>query len=162
MNNSLPHAPAEFIVLHSRASSVVLETHADEAPIWRYWGPRLSDGATPRLPLRDTRPLPSFMLEFDQPLTLVPSFGVGWFGQSALLAHRDGQQFAQAFNRCEVQWLGPARAVALHLTDTTAALRFHSWPYAARLREPLMSNVRPHRLRYRYAGSILNSTESKA
>ena len=123
MNTSLPHAPAEFIVLHSRASSVVLETHADEAPIWRYWGPRLSDGATPRLPLRDTRPLPSFMLEFDQPLTLVPSFGVGWFGQSALLAHRDGQQFAQAFNRCEVEWLVPAHAVTLHLTDTTAALR---------------------------------------
>ena len=123
MNTPLPQAAAEFIVLHSRASSVVLEAHADEAPIWRYWGPRLADGATPRLPLRDTRPLPSFMLEFDQPLTLVPTFGVGWFGQSALLAHRNGQQFAQAITRCEVEWLVPGRAVTLRLGDAVAALR---------------------------------------
>ena len=105
MNPNLPHAPAEFIVLHSRHSSLVLEVHADEAPIWRYWGPRLPDGATPRVPLRETRPLPSFMLEFDQPLTLLPTFGVGWFGQSALLAHRDGQDFAQAITGCEVEWI---------------------------------------------------------
>ena len=123
MNTPLPQAAAEFIVLHSRASSVVLEAHADEAPIWRYWGPRLADGATPRLPLRDTRPLPSFMLEFDQPLTLVPTFGVGWFGQSALLAHRNGQQFAQAITRCEVEWLVPGRALTLRLGDAVAALR---------------------------------------
>jgi alpha-galactosidase len=123
MHPELPGAPAEFIVLHSRHSSLVLEAHADEAPLWRYWGPRLPDGATPGVPLRTTRPLPSFMLEFDQPLTLVPTFGVGWFGQSALLAHRDGQAFAQAFSRCEVEWLVPARAVRLRLTDTVAALQ---------------------------------------
>ncbi len=123
MNPNLPHAPAEFIVLHSQRSSLVLEVHADEAPIWRYWGPRLPDGATPGLPLRDTRPLPSFMLEFDQPLTLVPTFGVGWFGQSALLAHRDGQSFAQAITGCAVEWITPARAVRLRLSDAVAALR---------------------------------------
>lgn len=120
---NLPNAPAEFIVLHSRNSSLVLEAHADEAPIWRYWGPRLPDGASPGVPLRDTRPLPSFMLDFDQPLTLVPTFGVGWFGQSALLAHRAGRDFAQAVTRCEVEWLAPARAVVLRLTDAVAALR---------------------------------------
>jgi alpha-galactosidase len=122
MNPTLPSATAEFLVLHSRASSLVLECHADEAPIWRYWGPRLPNGASPGVPLRDTRPLPSFMLDFDQPLTLVPTFGVGWFGQSALLAHRDGQAFAQAITRCEVEWLEPGRAVVLHLTDAVAAL----------------------------------------
>jgi alpha-galactosidase len=53
--------------------------------------------------LRDSRPQPTFMLEFDQPLTLVPTFGVGWFGQSALLAHRAGSDFAQAFDRCELE-----------------------------------------------------------
>ncbi|MFM2059194.1 MAG: hypothetical protein RLY71_3579 [Pseudomonadota bacterium] len=127
---SLPGAPAEFIALHGRASSIVIEVHADEAPLWRYWGPRLAsrDGrdVTPEMALRDSRPLPSFMLDFDQPLTVAPTFGVGWFGQSALLAHRDGLDFAQAWTRCEVEWLrqdDTGAAVVLHLHDAVARLR---------------------------------------
>ena len=119
---ALPSAPAEFISLHGRHSSLVLECHADEAPLWRYWGPRLPDGTTPGAPLRHGRPVPSFMLDFDQPLTVAPTFGVGWFGQSALLAHRGGQAFAQAFNACQITWLVPGQALCLHLTDSTAQL----------------------------------------
>jgi alpha-galactosidase len=123
MNAPLPTAPASYVVLHGRRSSLVLETHADEAPIWRYWGPRLPHATVPAAPLRDQRPLPGFMLDFDQPLTLVPTFGVGWFGQSALLAHRNGLAFAQAFNECEVEWLVPQQQVRLKLSDTVARLR---------------------------------------
>jgi alpha-galactosidase len=119
----LPSAPAEFIALHGRHSSLVLEVHADEAPIWRHWGARLPEGTRPPGPLRAARPLPSFMLDFDQPLSLVPSFGVGWFGQSALLAHRDGLAFAQAFDGCRVEWLETGRAVRLHLDDRVAQLQ---------------------------------------
>jgi alpha-galactosidase len=114
---------AAFIILHGRASSVVLELPPDEAPLWRYWGPRLPDGVTPGARLRDQRALPSFNLDHDQPLTVAPTFGVGWFAQSALLAHRQGRDFAQAFTRCDVDWLEPQRRVKLHLTDTVAALR---------------------------------------
>lgn len=116
----------DFLILHSRRSSVVLECPPDEAPLWRYWGPRLPDTATPGTALRDSRPLPSFMLDFDQPLTVAPTFGVGWFGQSALLAHRDGQDFAQAFTRCDVEWLqqdDTGSALCLHLHDDVARLR---------------------------------------
>ncbi|MEY4884350.1 MAG: hypothetical protein RIS34_2204 [Pseudomonadota bacterium] len=116
-------ASTEFITLHSQHSTIVLEYHADEAPLWRYWGPRLPDAGTPSQALRGSRPLPSFMLDFDQPLTLVPTFGVGWFGQSALLTHRAGLDFAQAITRCEVEWTQPARAVVLHLFDAVAQLR---------------------------------------
>lgn len=123
MSTELSNTPAEFIALHSDACSIVLETHADEAPIWRYWGPRLPDAAVPLAPLRDTRALPSFNLDFDQPLTILPTFGAGWFGQSALLAHRDGQAFAQAFTRCEVEWITPSRALIFHLTDSVAKIR---------------------------------------
>ncbi len=123
MYTELPAAPATFVSLHGRDSSLVLEVHADEAPIWRYWGPRLPDAATPGAPLRDTRPLPSFMLDFDQPLTALPTFGVGWFGQSALLAHRDGRDFTQAFTQCEVEWVVPQHEVVLRLTDPVAGLR---------------------------------------
>jgi len=91
-----------FLSLHSRRTTVMLEVRPDEAPLWRYWGPRLPDGVEPCQPLRDERPLPSYNLDFDQPLTLAPTFGVGWFGQSALLVHREGRDFAQAFTRCEV------------------------------------------------------------
>ena len=121
LNPHLPGAP-EFVALHSRHSSLVLEVRPDEAPLWRYWGPRLSDDTTPAAALRDSRPQPTFMLEFDQPLTLVPTFGVGWFGQSALLAHRAGSDFAQAFDRCELEWIKPSQALRLVLTDTVARL----------------------------------------
>ena len=117
-----PRPPADYIVLHSRRSTVLLEHAACEAPIWRYWGPRLPDGCTPGPALRDGRPLPSFMLDFDQPLTIAPTFGVGWFGQSALLAHRGGQQFAQAFTACTVAWQQPGQSLVLHLVDAVAEL----------------------------------------
>ena len=105
---SLPDSPAQYLRLHSRHTSIVLEWHADEAPLWRYWGPRLPEDASPGLPLRDTRALPSFNLDFDQPLSLVPGFGVGWFGQSAVLAHRAGRDFSVAFNQCDVEFNGPS------------------------------------------------------
>jgi alpha-galactosidase len=124
--SSLPHTPAEFAVLHGRNSSVVIELHADEAPLWRYWGPRLPDAAafaSTLAPARELRPLPSFMLDHDQPLTVAPTFGVGWFGQSALLAHREGRDFAQAYTKCTAHWLSPGAALRLELNDTVAQLR---------------------------------------
>ncbi len=114
---------ADFLTLHSRRSSLVLELPLGEAPLWRYWGPRLPDTMDAGASLRDTRPLPSFMLDVDQPLTVAPTFGVGWFGQSALLAHRSGRDFAQAFTACEVEHLPPGQGVVLHLTDAVAQLR---------------------------------------
>ena len=121
--NALPTACPEFLVLHSRHTSLVLEHHAGEAPTWRYWGPRLPDGTAPAASLRDGRPLPSFMLDVDQPLTVAPTFGVGWFGASALLAHRNGQAFAQAFTACTVQWQAPGRALTLQLVDPVAQVQ---------------------------------------
>jgi alpha-galactosidase len=117
----LPHSPAEFVALHGTRSSFVVECHADEAPFLRYWGPRLADGTTPGAPWRDTRALPSFMLDHDQPLTVMPGFGVGWFGQSALLAHRGGRDFAFGAQRCE--WHARAHLLEITLHDDVAKLR---------------------------------------
>lgn len=124
---TLPRSPAEFVVLHGAHSSLVLECHADEAPLWRYWGPRLADGALPAQPLRDERPLPSFMLDHDQPLPVLPGLGVGWFGQSALLAHRDGRDFTLAFQRCTWAWQPPGQALELTLHDDVAQLQARLW-----------------------------------
>lgn len=112
--------PLKYLSLHGQNTSLVLELPAGEAPIWRYWGPKLRDESPHGL--RESRPLPSFMLDFDQPLTLAPTFGVGWFGQSALLAHRQGQAFAQAFTQCDVHWVVPGQSVRVVLTDPMAAI----------------------------------------
>ena len=112
--------PLKYLSLSGQNTSLVLELPEGEAPIWRYWGPKLRDEAPHGL--RESRPLPSFMLDFDQPLTLAPSFGVGWFGQSALLAHRQGQAFAQAFTQCDVHWVVPGQSVRVVLTDPMAAI----------------------------------------
>ncbi len=119
---ALPTAPPQFAALHGRHSSLLIEWQDDDAPLWRYWGPRLASGALPPAPLRALRPLPSFMLDHDQPLTLAPTFGVGWFGQSALLAHRSGRAFAQAFSECLLQTPDP-QTLRLALTDPVAQLR---------------------------------------
>ena len=115
----------QFISLHSASSSIVLELPPNEAPIWRYWGLRLPTCATPEAALRDSRPLPTFMLDFDQPLTVAPSFGVGWMGQSALLAHRHGQDFAQSFQSCRQHWIRPQEAVCLELFDQVAQIQLN-------------------------------------
>jgi alpha-galactosidase len=112
-----------FIQLNSQNTSVILELPPNEAPLWRYWGGRLPDLCEPEAALRDTRPLPTYMLDFDQPLTIMPTFGVAWMGQSALLAHRAGQDFAQAFDSCTLQWIRPHQAVCLQLHDSVASLQ---------------------------------------
>ena len=120
MSTHAPELFAEFIVLHGSHTSIILEARANEAPLWRYWGPKLAEDCLPIAPLRDGRAIPPSSMEFDQPLSVAPTFGVGWFGQSALLAHRAGRQFAQGFNDCRIEWLKPTQSVVLHLTDSVA------------------------------------------
>ncbi|MBS0255359.1 MAG: alpha-galactosidase, partial [Proteobacteria bacterium] len=100
----------EFLVMHSPGASLVLECPAGEAPLWRYWGPRLPDEVAPGPALRATRPEPSFSLHFDQPLSLFPGLGHGWFGASALLAHRAGTDWTLRIDRCTIERPDPARA----------------------------------------------------
>jgi hypothetical protein len=52
---ALPDTPAQYLCLHGSDASLVLEVHADEAPLWRYWGPRLPDQCPPGWALRATR-----------------------------------------------------------------------------------------------------------
>jgi alpha-galactosidase len=108
-----------FLTLHGKAVSLTLELPAGEAPFWRYWGPRLPDTvALP--PLRASRPTPSFSLDFDQPLSIFPSLGVGWFGESALLAHRAGHDWTFQATGCTVEQSGQTAVV--RLTDDVAKI----------------------------------------
>ena len=109
-----------FVALHGRATSLVLETPPAAAPLWRYWGPRLPDGAAPPGALRDARPTPSFSLDADQPLSVFPLFGAGWFHQPALKAHRDGGAFAQQVTRSRVEV--STQGLRIILDDAVAGL----------------------------------------
>ncbi len=82
-----------IIALHGRDSSLVIELCPDAGPLWRYWGPRLSDGFGSGPLLAETRQTPSFSLDHPVAMSVFPGFGMGWFGQSALLAHREGRDF---------------------------------------------------------------------
>lgn len=111
----------ELVILNSPACTAIWELPEGEAPLWRYWGPRLPDGALPPAALRDERPEPSFSLHFDQPLTPFPGYGIGWFGQSALLAHRGGQDWTFSPDRCTVEH-PDAATVRFVLRDETARI----------------------------------------
>lgn len=114
--------PPSIVALHGTGVSAVIECVDGEAPLWRYWGPRLPDGGAPPAPLRNGRAAASFSLEHDQPLSVFPTFGVGGFGESALLAHRDGRDFAQAFTDLRVDQVEAGRAIVLALVDPVAKL----------------------------------------
>ncbi|MDZ7628492.1 MAG: alpha-galactosidase [Parvularculaceae bacterium] len=103
---------SRYALLHGRDVSVIIETPPGAPPIWRYWGPRLPDAAPP-FDSHDARPTPPFSLDADQPLTVFPTFGAGWFHQSALLAHREGRDFAQAFTSAQIERREGALKIAL-------------------------------------------------
>lgn len=110
-----------FVRLDSPACTAIWEAPPGEAPLWRYWGPRLADGDGPTMALRATRPLPSFTPDFDQPLSVFPGVGLGWFGQSALLAHRAGHDWAQRITATQVTHIDAA-TLSFHMRDDVAGL----------------------------------------
>lgn len=110
-----------FAILHSPTCTAIWEVHPDEAPLWRYWGPRLPDGVVPPAPLRNERPEPSFSLHHDVPLSLFPGIGMGWFGAPALAAHRGGRDWTHAATACRVDTVS-ADTLRFHLTDAVAGL----------------------------------------
>ncbi len=123
MEQCLPTQQPELIVLSGSNVTAILECCTHAAPLWRYWGPRLPEGANIGPGLEDSRQVPSFSLDAPIAFSLFPTFGFGWFGQSALLAHRDGKDFAQRFDGCAVEWVEAGRAVRLHLNDSIARIR---------------------------------------
>lgn len=113
----------DLAVLHGDTVSLVIECPVGSPPLWRYWGPRLSDAFDSGPDLAATRPAPSFSLDETVAFEVVPTFGLGWFAQSALLAHRNGQDFAQGFGGAQMDWRIPGKSVRLTLTDDVAALQ---------------------------------------
>lgn len=108
----------DFARLDGRGVTAILELPRGEAPLWRYWGTRLPDGVTPGPALRKHRPTPSFSPDFDQPLTIAPGAGMGWFGEPALKVHREGRDWTFQPDDCDVIQQG--QTIKIVLTDSVA------------------------------------------
>ena len=110
-----------WVALHGRHVSLVLEKRPKGAPLWRHFGARLPDDFDPHDLDRTARAAPSFSPDHDCPFSIFPTFGLGWFGQSALLSHRSGLDFAQDVTASTITRLS-AHAVRIVLTDDVARL----------------------------------------
>lgn len=113
---------AQFFALHGRASSLVIECPEAGAPLWRYWGARLADGFDCGPATQTVHPTLGFTLNRIEPFTVFPAFGLGWYGQSALSAHRAGRDFAQGFTASVAEWIEPHRSLKIVLEDAIARL----------------------------------------
>ena len=107
---------SRLIALHGRRSSLILEPVPGGAPLWRHWGARLEAADLPPL---DTRPL-SFSPDVVVHRSTAPGFGLGEFGQSILLAHRQGRGFTCAWTECEIE--EDERQIIIRLRDTVAGI----------------------------------------
>lgn len=112
----------DFLHLQGSATSLILEMRANAPPIWRHWGQKLTAKAMPLANLLDQLPVPTFALDHNIAPTLFPTFGHGWYGAPALLAHRSGTQFAQDFTRCEAHWVTTDHHVIIKLVDDVAQM----------------------------------------
>lgn len=108
------------IALHGKQTSLLIESDGTNAPLWLYWGPRLA-GALESGPDLAAQPWArGFTL--DQPLRfpLFAGYGMGWFGRSAIEAHRDGRDFAFAPDRVDLAQ--DAHALTIVLDDSIAQI----------------------------------------
>ena len=94
--------------LHGRDSSLVLEGTGTGAPLWRYWGPRLAGEICPGPALTEQGFHPGFHLDPPERLSLFPGGGLGWFGRSALEAHRAGRDYTLALETQSAEQVGNA------------------------------------------------------
>lgn len=110
----------ERIALHGRDTSVVIEAGTTGGPLWRYWGPLLGGDPACGPDLRSQAFARGFALDEPLRLPVFPGFGLGWFAQPALEAHRGGTGFA--FDGAEVSVRRPDNAVVLAFTDAVAEI----------------------------------------
>lgn len=114
-----PDRMSDWIVLTGRETSLVLEASSDGFPIWRHWGAKVAVGdGTPTWSA--STPRPTFSLDVNQPLRLVPTFGNGWMGPSALLCHRGGFDWAPGQQHIEIE--PGVHSVTCSLRDDVAGL----------------------------------------
>lgn len=114
----------ELLQLAGTAVSIALEPASSGPPLWRHFGARLTEAGA--WPLAGARPLPPNALDGDLAFSVLPTHGLGWFQQPALLGARpgdasgEGSDWAQQFEVEKVRRHG--QTLTITLGDDTAAL----------------------------------------
>jgi len=109
-----------LLVLSGQGTSIALERVPHGLPLWRHFGALIQNTAEV-WPLAGMRPLPPNALDGDPALDVLPTHGLGWFGQPALLGSRDhGEDWAQQFELTAVEQSGAG--LQLSLQDKVAGL----------------------------------------
>src|SRR5881397_3115865 len=101
-------------------STLVIELTPNAPPLWRHFGPRLSaQDSLARWRKGESRPLPPATGDYDLPLTVLPAFGFGWFGQPGLLGSRSqaGGEVDWAQELCLDDWRQQGQQLTLQLSD---------------------------------------------
>ncbi|WP_372525888.1 alpha-galactosidase [Piscinibacter sp.] len=114
----------ELLSLAGKGLAIAIEPVPAGPPLWRHFGARLADQGG--WPLAGARPLPPNALDGDLAFSVLPTHGLGWFQQPALLGARagdavgDGSDWAQHFavERTEQR----EGALTVVLRDEVAAL----------------------------------------
>ncbi|WP_062346792.1 alpha-galactosidase [Novosphingobium sp. CCH12-A3] len=86
--------------LHTGTASLVWDTAAGRAPVWRHFGPTVETQGLP--PLSDLRGPASYSLDHDVPFCSVPVSGLGWFGPAFLKVSRGGKCLDIDFSAADV------------------------------------------------------------
>ena len=108
----------ERILFGPASNRILLDRGGDAVPVWRWWGGDVDPIGLP--PLADVRPAASFSLDSPVPLTMVPTFGSGWFGAPALRAHRGGRLVGSVLRLADVT--ETADALEVELVDDAGGL----------------------------------------
>lgn len=113
-----------LLTLHGQRTSLVLEFSPTEAPLWRYWGPKLQHVQAQEVAfaLRDSRALSPSSMDFDQPLSTCVGLGLGWFSSPSVLAHRAGQDCFVQFTRARYTHDATTNAITIFLTDAVTRI----------------------------------------
>lgn len=126
LNPSKARMPQTNIArLDGPQSTLVIELTPNAPPVWRHFGARLSvQDASARWRKGESRPLPPATGDYDLPLTVLPAFGFGWFGQPGLLGSRSqaGGEVDWAQELCLDDWRQQGQQLTLQLSDKVAQL----------------------------------------
>ncbi|MEO0031691.1 MAG: hypothetical protein RIS94_1449 [Pseudomonadota bacterium] len=107
-----------IVSVHTDTTSLLIEAGETGAPVWRHWGAPVDPTGLP--PLTQTRGPASFSLDTDVPFGPAATGGLGWFGEEALRATRDGQRLAIAWTGCTCTT--DDAGIVLHLQDAIAGV----------------------------------------
>lgn len=124
-NHDLPAGPSPgggFLRLDGATTSFVIDARGPGIPLQIYCGDRLPvDADLTALAALRQRPIPAHHTDVDEPLSLLPETGFGYFGMPGLGGERDRRAWATRFHLVGIERPGEDELL-IHLADNVCEL----------------------------------------